>query len=445
MGNQKPTKQVLPKPLVLRPSSAYSWTRCSAGPALARWIPDEETVAPWLLEGTFAHYLAELCLTKGKAPRGYLGKKIPCVVDEDTEFERTETFVPGAEMVSAVASYIEVTEHYTDEVRKADGKFGHFVEKRLDTTFGGVRKFPIGGTADHVLVSPKRIIVTDLKFGENVEVEAVDNRQLATYLFAAYDLWGSQLTEEIVGVIVQPRLVTGGEYVKEWRIKNPQKWYAENHKIWDLAIKKIMDQGNDLSFNVSPEACKWCDSMRYCRGLWSIVEMIIHNLETEAPELPPEMVREVLLRIKPVRDFLYELERHSVTRALSGEKFKGFKLVEGGRPPNRVYRDEGKVVELLDEKIENDEVEEELVFTDRKPISPAQLEKVLGKKFVADLVTRGYGNRPTILVPDSDKRKPIATAADDFADLLEGFDDDEEDDGFDLDDFGTDDDEDFDI
>lgn len=416
----------LRKPLRLRPSSAKRWTRCPAAPVLDRWVPDERTESPWLLEGTYAHKLAEICSKTGELPGDYIRDEIPCIVDEGTEFERVELFTPSEEMVGAVSVYLQVCDDVRRYIKRTDQVFTEKVEDQVGGMFHSLR---IEGTADYLAVSPRRIIVVDFKYGENVEVEAENNDQLTSYLLGAVKKYDPDVVEELSGIIVQPRLRNGGAYIKKWEIDNPTKWVETETKRFDASVRAIVEQGNDLTFNPSPSACQWCNSLKYCRGLEEKIKMIINKLDTEVPELDGEFIREVLAVAKPLKDFIWEIERHSTTRALNGEKFEGFKLVEGGRVPPRVWTNLGRLVKVLDEKVESGDVAEDKIFKSREPITPTQLEKVLGKEFVEKYSTRPSYDRPAVLAPESDKRKPVKRANDEFADFLDG------DDDVDLDDF----------
>jgi hypothetical protein len=92
----------------------------------------------------------------------------------------------------------------------------------------------------------------------------------------------------------------------------------------------------------------------------------------------------------------------------NGEGFPGYKLVEG--KSNRQWENIEEAEQLLDKLIGPEQV-----FT-RKIISPAQAEKVLGKKRageIADLIVKPLG-APT-LAPESDKRPAINISASDFS------------------------------
>ena len=88
--------------------------------------------------------------------------------------------------------------------------------------------------------------------------------------------------------------------------------------------------------------------------------------------------------------------------------YEGWKVVEG--KSNRKFTDEKKVAAAV-QKLGLDPYEKKLLgITDMtKLLGKARFEKVLGK-----LIIKPAG-KPT-LVPESDKRPPMNTAADDFND-----------------------------
>jgi hypothetical protein len=114
------------------------------------------------------------------------------------------------------------------------------------------------------------------------------------------------------------------------------------------------------------------------------------------------------LEAKPlIEGWLGAVEGLVKDRLTNGEGFPGYKLVEG--KSNRQWADIEEAEQVL-----GDLIGPEASHT-RKIISPAQAEKVLGKKRVgeiADLIVKPTG-APT-LAPESDKRPPINISASDF-------------------------------
>ena len=404
-----------PRPLRLRPSAASRWLRCPAFPVLDRWTEEAPTEAQWINEGTAAHYVAERCFKRGEEPESFLGRTINVDVDKGTSFSRIEKAKVDREMVSGVETLLDTVSETLSRFKRLDGVGGAYSEKKLETEFSG---FTISGTADFIVVTPRRLAIIDFKYGKNHIVDAVENDQLRIYLLAALGTYfrASKLKcEELLGIIVQPRGVDGPP-VKTWIIDDPTTWAIENSNRVDSAVRKIVNQGNDVTFNPSPTACLWCPCIGRCRGLWSLTEMIIHNLDKEVPDLPAEVLRTVLANAKPISDFVKEVGKTATSRALAGEKFDGFKLVEGGRSPWREWRDPTAVFAAVNAKIKSGEVKPDEVF---EPLSPAKMEKVLGTEFVDPLTFRAAGDRPTILVPESDRRPPIGRASDEFDQFLE--------------------------
>ena len=98
----------------------------------------------------------------------------------------------------------------------------------------------------------------------------------------------------------------------------------------------------------------------------------------------------------------------SLTFTLSGTKFDGFKVVEGRS--NRKYTDEEAVAKTVKDA-GFDPYEQKL-------LGITAMSQVLGKKKFEELLG-GLVYKPAgkpVLVPDSDKRPAMNTAADDFKD-----------------------------
>ena len=97
-------------------------------------------------------------------------------------------------------------------------------------------------------------------------------------------------------------------------------------------------------------------------------------------------------------------------RALAGEHIDGWKLVAGRSV--RKYSDELKVAETLQKA-----GFPEAMLYERKLLGITAMEKLVGKKKFAetlgDLIVKPEGK--PVLVPESDERKEIRSAAADFA------------------------------
>ena len=112
--------------------------------------------------------------------------------------------------------------------------------------------------------------------------------------------------------------------------------------------------------------------------------------------------------------WLKRVKDTALTSMLNGEQVPGYKVVEG-KQGNRKWVDELKVADVL--KGAGYAQED---YTETKLLSPAAMDKALGKKRAAELLngmTERTPGAPTV-VPESDKRAPynrLAEAQKDFA------------------------------
>ena len=160
--------------------------------------------------------------------------------------------------------------------------------------------------------------------------------------------------------------------------------------------------------------CKFCPHAGRCRKLTETCTEYVeaHSLRVAVPVLAPHEVAEVL-QMKPLIElWLKRVETQALDTLLEGGEVPGFKVVEG-KLGNRKWKDELEVAKALDTAgVAWEE------YTEVKLLSPAAMDKALGKKKVAELlndhIDRAPG-KPTI-VPASDNR-PEFNRADDFEKL----------------------------
>ena len=165
--------------------------------------------------------------------------------------------------------------------------------------------------------------------------------------------------------------------------------------------------------NTAPgEWCRFCKAKAQCRARSD------HNLALEdfhaAPPalLAPEELGEILTRATDLKKWLSDIEEFVLSSLLNGAEIPGWKAVEGRAI--RVWTDQEAAFKAAIEA----GTPEEMLY-ERKPITLAALEKVMGKKTfqtLAEFVHIPTG-KPT-LAPEADKRTPITnrpTAEEDFA------------------------------
>lgn len=398
----------LPKPIAFRPSSANEWMGCPASAVLTTWMETDNEGTTWSTEGTNAHLLAETALRAGKDPMAYVGN----VFEGSTSFEVTY------EMAEAVKVYTDTASSYVSYVKRMDGECETYVEKRLSKN---IKDITLNGTADYVIQSPKRIIVMDLKFGVHNEVEAADNMQLGIYMLAAAErAENKDSLEELIGVIVQPRLFSKkAKAIKTWEVDKPKKWLKGIEDTLNKAVTRVLSQGDTLEYCPSAGTCKWCKGMPFCKALEGQVSIAMQNVHKKAPELPDTFITSLICNLGPIKKFIEEVSKHALKQARGGKAYEGLKLVEGGRAPARTWANETEITEVLDEQILEGKIDADDMYVPYKLKSPAQVEKVLGKAFVKPYAITKNWTRPVILVSKKDKRKNLLSAKEQLIEHLD--------------------------
>jgi len=348
-------------------SGAHRWVECPASVRMEQGQPDQDS--PYAAEGTLAHELAEAALRAG-------------------------TDTAGTEM----GDHVQV---YLDYVRSLPGHL--YVEQRVDYS----HIVPDGyGTADAIVYDEDTatLYVVDLKYGQGVRVEAQENPQAMLYALGAiaHLSWLGDV-EDVVLVVVQPRL----DHISEWE--------TEPSVLLEFGQRAAAAARNALSdtptFNPGASQCRFCKASGHCKP------QAQYNLQTAQDDFAEDTLRAVhelqgadlawvLDRLKALQDWCKAVESRATSVIEAGEEIPGYKLVEGRSL--RRWGDEREAEPALEAALGDD-------AWSRSLISPAQAEKLLGKKHdILGLIVKPPG-KPT-LVPESDKRPAIrTTAARDFA------------------------------
>lgn len=364
-------------------SGASRWMACPASVRMTRDLPD--TRSAYAEEGTAAHALAERCLRQARRPDAFLGQ--------------TFAEAPGVVVDKQMVDYVE---QYLDYVQGLPGVL--FIEQRVDYSHivpGGF------GTADALVTNGDTLYVVDLKYGQGVRVDAVENPQLMLYALGALDNldWLGDVAR-VVLVVHQPRL----DHVSEWET-TPEALHAFGQKAREAAELALSE---DPPFGPG-EACRWCRAAGNCRA------QAEYNLATARAEFGPpvafdklsdEELAEVLARLPALRNWANQVEERALTSIMRGEPLPGWKVVEGRSL--RRWAEDDALAPALEAELGDDAWKRDL-------ISPAQAEKLLGKKhtLLAQYVTKPPG-KPT-LAPEADKRPPfkLAEAQHEFTTLPE--------------------------
>jgi hypothetical protein len=348
------------------------------------------------MEGTLAHELAELKLRlefgkikKASYTRGY--KKIKASEFYSRDFEL------------AVDEYVEKIKELFANYRVENGAAE--IDFEIKTDFS--KYVPQGfGTADCVIMSEPTLHVIDLKFGKGVEVSSEENSQLMLYALGAYLSYSLVYGfDQVAMTIIQPRLYNMSTYVLP--VDELLKWAEQ---IVKPRAQKAFDGLGD--FTPSEDGCRFCPAKAVCRARADEMNALVaKDFETEPAQLSSCEITELLSRTGEIASWCKDIENYALEQALAGEKYQGFKLVEGRSV--RKITDEKAVVEALvgqgGYNIED--------VQPRKLATLTTLEKLVGRaefnEVCGNWVVKPVGS-PT-LVKESDKRPEFAPVkAEDF-------------------------------
>ena len=363
----------------LSPSSAHRWMRCTASIEACRDIPNTSSIHAE--EGTAAHELAENCLRENVDASFYVGNVFNgFTVDDD------------------MASHVQ---QYVDRIHALEGNLD--IEVRLDLRAYAPESF---GTADAVTLNAdnKRLYVGDLKYGKGVQVEAEGNEQGMLYALGAlkeYEIY-SEIDEIVIG-IYQPRL----NHYPQWTISRADL-LAFGETVKTAAEEAL---GPNASFNPGEKQCGWCLYKSECRALADHQNVIVGSqfdaldiIEKVDTLSLDEIGEKILPNIKLLEQWVKAIQHRAYEALDEGKEVPGYKLVEGRS--TRRWADEKEVSKKLESTLEEDDVYQ------RKLITVAQAEKLLGKKefaeMFADDVSRPAGK--ATIAPESDKRIALTPA-----------------------------------
>lgn len=368
---------------LLSASSAHRWLACPPSAVAAEAYPDQDT--EFTREGTAAHEVAE------KVARWLLGGKAIRLDELPEDSDR--------EMLDHGRSYAD----YIQEQLKSDDAIV-LLEQRVDFSPWAPDGF---GTCDCILIQGDTLTIIDYKYGVGVAVSAVDNPQMKLYALGALNDYGIALDVSRVEMhIYQPRINNISR--AELTVDELLAWADKTVK--PIAQKAIKGKGTYSAGTW----CKFCPHAGRCRTLTKTCTEYVetHSLRAAVPVLAPHEVAEVLAMEPLVTLWLKRVKAQALTTLLDGGEVPGWKVVEG-KMGNRKWSDELRVADTLQAAGYNKEE-----YTETKLLSPAAMDKALGKKKAAELldglIDRAPG-APTI-VPETDKR-PVYNRADDFDNL----------------------------
>lgn len=369
---------------LLSASGAKRWMSCTPSARLEEPFPEEES--QYAAEGSFAHNLAELIL---RYNNGEMTKQE--FIERYDEMKEDPHF--NQELDDFVGEYTRYVWEIINETKVYCPDALVLFEQRLDFS----EYVPDGfGRGDVVIVADDVVNVIDLKYGKGVGVSAEDNPQLRLYGLGAY-LEHSILYDirRVRMTIVQPRLENIS--VEELSAEDLIQW-AETV----VKPKALLADAGEGDFCVG-DHCRFCKAKKTCRARAD------YNLELAKYEFSDPMlldkdeISEILGRVDELTHWASDVKDYVLAEALKGEKFNGWKLVEG--ISRRKYIDQGKVKQtLLDAGYE-----ENIILKPAELIGITDMTKLIGKKqfgeLLAELVVKPEGK--PVLVAVTDKRPEL--------------------------------------
>ena len=376
---------------LLGPSSAARWIACPPSVKLCEQFEDVES--EYAKEGSLAHEIAELKVRKLIDP-GLTSRKFTAAMKKLKEKELYQE-----EMQGYTDEYVE----FIQEQMYSYSTSPHIaVEQKVDFS----EYVPDGfGTADCILISNDTLHVIDFKYGKGVPVSVENNKQLLLYALGAYLAYEMIFPiAHIKTSIVQPRLAN----IDTWECS--LDYLLEFAKI--AQEKATMALKGEGDFNCG-EHCKFCKAKAICKERANVnLELAKYEFKA-ADQLTLEEIGEILEKAKDLAKWAEDLKEYALSESLKGNEVPGWKAVNGRG--SRSFKNTDEAIKVL---VDNG-IAEELLY-ERKYLTLAQIEKVIGKKdfnnLVGNLIVMNAG-KPT-LVEASDKREAITNrikAEDEFS------------------------------
>lgn len=345
------------------PSNSKRWISCTASMLLPE--PQQRGESEFAVRGTAIHAFSEEILLNGKAERKQEGYKL-------TDDDITGTVMP----------YVK----YVEEVPGED----IWVEKKVKITKNCY------GTADVIKYDrvTKTLHVIDLKAGQGVMVYITNNTQLQIYALGALKFLKDEMGYKVDNIkihVVQPGLNNFESLMVE----------KENLLLLEKQIIKTIEDIKKKQVKYSPgdEECRWCPHKATCPALHEksieIARGDFAMLEnTPVKEIDVNTLAKAMTYVPALKHFIKVVEEKSLQVLDQGNELPGFKLVRGRG--TRKWSDEQKLIDAIGMSSTEVEILDEHIYTDRKVLSPAQMEKAFKNNNIdfdlSEYITKTEGN-----------------------------------------------------
>lgn len=365
---------------LLSASSSHRWLHCPPSARLGENYEDKSS--DFAAEGTDAHSLCEFKLKKA------LGMPADDPTENLTWFNE--------EMNECAESYAAYVLELLAEAKQATADPVVLIEQRLDYSKYVKEGF---GTGDCVIIADGTLNIVDYKHGKGVEVTAVGNTQMMLYALGALEIFDVIYDIDTVTMtIFQPRRSNVSTYTIP---ANELREWAET----------VLKPTAELAFNGDGEfQCgEWC---RFCKAKADCRERARANMAlagydfVDPPLLSDAEVEDVLSKVDDLVSWANDVKEYALQAAVSGKEWTGWKVVEGRSV--RKYTDERLAAAAVIAAGYDPYEQKVLGITEmQKALGKARFDEILGR-----FITKPLG-KPS-LVPMSDKRPAMNTAASDF-------------------------------
>lgn len=365
---------------VLSASSSHRWLACP--PSALLCARERDSPGAFALQGTDAHSLCEY--------------KVRKAIGMDAEDPTENLTYLDEEMMDATDQYEQFVMEQVAAARERCADPIVLVEQRLDFS----RWVPDGfGTGDCVIVADEVLTVIDFKYGLGVLVSAEENTQMMCYALGALSMFDDIYDiREVQMTIFQPRRENVSTYAMT---RDELLTWAENTLA--PTARLAAEGGGEFC---AGSHCQFCKVKAVCRKR-ADENMALAALDFADPALlSDEEIEAVLAKADELTSWASDVKEYALQQAVSGKEWHGWKLVEGRS--SRKYVNEDAAAEAV-KAAGYDPYE-------HKVLGITAMTRLLGRsrfdELLGGLVTRPQG-RPT-LVPQSDKRPAMHTAANDF-------------------------------
>jgi hypothetical protein len=374
---------------LLSASASHRWLQCPPSARLEEKLPENKS--DFAEEGSLAHEIAELKLRK------YCIEPIGARTFNAKIKKFREHPLFQEEMLKHTDTYLD----YISGVLHGFSSPPYVAaEKRIDYSAYAPEGF---GTGDCIIIGGNILHIIDFKYGKGVSVSAKNNPQMMLYALGAYTEYSFLYPIDTVKMtIVQPRL--GSISVDSMSVEELLSWGEDIKPIAKIAFKGEGDYSTG-------EHCRFCRAKALCRARGEHYLSLEEFHKMKAPLISKEEVGDILKRALELSAWVKSLEEYALSECLQGSEIQGWKVVEGRAVRQFTCQDEAFRV-LMDNGFE------ETMLYERKPLTLAETEKLVGKskfKELLDAYVSVPQGKPT-LVLTSDKREKYRgiTAAEAF-------------------------------